>query len=256
MRIVGIFAVLSVALACGKDEETDDTGAPDESDASGDSDDTSDETATDSSEVEDSSEPEDTTPLEPCLFHHGIHSAGSRWDYRWTQSIRTGFRYMTVENYNGAANTATLVTTESWGQTTGGVQVNTVTREEVMCDASGLYALTRSRDNSENIAGNLNESVTVSTFNPPALVRPNQPVGGVFWTSREAGTRTVDGGAPTSFDSSTMWGVTREDQRYNETWPSTTRIESPPPSSTQYHWVHEVGRIESTGEWVLVTHTP
>jgi hypothetical protein len=194
--VVALALALASFAACGSDErEREEPGTTDTSDAGS---------------TDDGSDGGSEAPVAiNCIAFHGVHSAGTKWSYRWADPRRTGVRSAKVTALNEQRNEATIETGESWSQTTGGVSVNATITEKFRCDTTGLFLVSARRVFSQNIAGTASSGDSTTTYDPPRFVRPHGPVLGDTWTSSWTGTRT-DASGSTPVSGTEAWEVTED----------------------------------------------
>ena len=152
---------------------------------------------------------------QPCLWAHGIHSANTTWEYYWLAGNRTGSKEVTVFEYDAAAQTATLKTTDIWLQSPGNVNHNGTRYDYVVCNDDGLHVTQVLVDSITTIPGiPASGAHSESNYDPPALLRPNNLVLDDTWTTHYVGTYTSDGSPDQSVDRFVTHTVTQDMVHY------------------------------------------
>jgi hypothetical protein len=251
MRYLLFFSMFT--FGCAGDTATDvkDTDAAADTDVSGETDVSGDTELTDDTDA--AGDTDVVVASYPCLAMHGIHSANSSWAYRWTNSSRTGYRTMGTYEYDYAANTATLLTTESW--TDQAASFSGTTYEYLECTPEGLFITKKIVDTTLTIFGPAEVSHSETVYSTPALVRPNMIVMDDTWTSHMVGTTTrTNGTPPQNFDTTTTYAVVEVDILTGEGFNSTKIETNGGPS--YYYWALGQGVVYLPSIAWLTTHTP
>ncbi len=193
MRTLPLTAMLwtlglaTVALsACGDKDDT----APPEGDT---------DTDTDADGDTDSDADTDAGPCGPWT---GIHGLGSTWSYSFADGDLSG----TVDNEITAYDAGTgLVSAESLSALTGpDYTLSSTTTSEYRCDGEGYWMLSQYTEYQMDYAGTPIEGWTDTTYDPPALLVPDEISVGESWTTRYVGVTETNMSAPTPFESSVV----------------------------------------------------